>query len=161
MLKRIIAIVILTLTVVSCKNESKQDNVITETSNENTFEMLLEEYYEDGLKLNPLNATFAGDNRYNDRFPNILSNDYINELKSHYTSYKEKALAIDNTTLTKEEQMTKDILLWECNINLEALTFRTDLFPIDQMWSVNLVVGQLASGASAQPFKTVSDYENC
>ena len=160
MLKRIIAIVILTLTVVSCKNESKQDNVITETSNENTFEMLLEEYYEDGLKLNPLNATFAGDNRYNDRFPNILSNDYINELKSHYTSYKEKALAIDNTTLTKEEQMTKDILLWECNINLEALTFRTDLFPIDQMWSVNLVVGQLASGASAQPFKTVSDYEN-
>ncbi|MEM8501029.1 MAG: DUF885 domain-containing protein, partial [Pseudomonadota bacterium] len=35
-----------------------------------------------------------------------------------------------------------------------------DLMPIDQMWSVNLIIGQLASGASAQPFDTVEDYEN-
>jgi uncharacterized protein (DUF885 family) len=32
--------------------------------------------------------------------------------------------------------------------------------PIDQMWSPHLMFGQLASGASAQPFKTVEDYRN-
>ncbi len=32
--------------------------------------------------------------------------------------------------------------------------------PIDQMWSANLFMGQLASGVSSQPFKTVEDYEN-
>lgn len=160
MLKKILLTTFIIVSIMSCKTDTKEQTTETTTTTDNTFEMLLEQYYEDGLKLNPLNATFAGDNRYNDQFPNILSDDYLKALQSHYTTYKEKALAIDDATLTKEEKMTKDILLWECNINLEALTFRTDLFPIDQMWSVNLVVGQLASGASAQPFKTVSDYEN-
>ena len=28
------------------------------------------------------------------------------------------------------------------------------------MWGVNLVMGQFASGTSAQPFKTIKDYRN-
>ena len=32
--------------------------------------------------------------------------------------------------------------------------------PINQMWTVNLTMGTLGSGSSAQPFKTVKDYEN-
>ena len=32
--------------------------------------------------------------------------------------------------------------------------------PIDQFWSINLLIGQFASGASAQPFKTKDDYNN-
>ena len=62
--------------------------------------------------------------------------------------------------LSDSQKMSKAVLQWDCDINLERLTFRQDLFPIDQMWSVNLVIGQLASGASAQPFKTVEDYKN-
>ena len=31
------------------------------------FDTLLDNYYEDGLKLNPVSATYAGDNRYNDQ----------------------------------------------------------------------------------------------
>jgi len=157
MIKKMLALLFFSVLFIACKNETTTEEPVNMSAEFNT---MLDNYYEDGLKLNPLNATFSGDNRYNDQFPNVLSDDYTNELKAHYTGYKEKLSQFKNESLTESEQMSRAILIWECDINLEGLTFRTDLFPIDQMWSVNLVVGQLASGASAQPFVTVEDYDN-
>ncbi len=162
MLKNTLLIVMISLAFSACKNESKEKK---ETKTENNvsaaFNKMLDNYYQEGLKLNPLNATFSGDTRYNDSFPNFLSDEYTAELKTYYTNYKEKASKFDDADLSETEKMSKDILLWECNINLEALTFKNSTyFPIDQMWSVNLMMGQLASGSSAQPFKTVEDYNN-
>jgi uncharacterized protein (DUF885 family) len=162
MLKNTLLIVMISLAFSACKNESKEKK---ETKTENNvsaaFNKMLDNYYQEGLKLNPLNATFSGDTRYNDSFPNFLSDEYTAELKTYYTNYKEKASKFDDADLSETEKMSKDILLWECNINLETLTFKnSEYFPIDQMWSVNLMMGQLASGSSAQPFKTVEDYNN-
>lgn len=125
------------------------------------FDSLLNNYYEDGLRLNPIAATTSGDMRYNAEFPNFLSPAYEDSLRNYYSTYKEKALAFDDAQLSESEQMSKEILLWECNMNLETLEFDKEKFlPIDQMWSVNLFMGQLASGAGAQPFNTVKDYED-
>ncbi|MCR9264567.1 MAG: DUF885 domain-containing protein [Flavobacteriaceae bacterium] len=141
----------------SCKNEPKNE----ETPSKSTeFATVLDNYYEDGLKLNPLQATMAGDHRYDDSFPNMLSDVYKGESKAYYEGYKEKLSQFPDESLTESEQMSKAILLWECNINLDEFNFNADLTPIDQMWSPNLFVGQLASGSSAQPFNTVEDYEN-
>ncbi len=124
------------------------------------FNTMLEEYYEEGLILNPLNATTAGDNRYNNSFPNTLSDAYIAQSKTYYNSYLDKLAQYSDANLSESEQMSRAILKWECEINLDRLNYRQDLVPIDQMWSVNLIFGQLASGSSAQPFKTVEDYNN-
>lgn len=124
----------------------------------NTFNQMLDDYYEDGLKLNPMAATVAGDNRYNNSFPNTLSDEYQAELKAYYSSYLEKLTQFIDEDLTENQKMSKAVLRWNCDINLKRLTFKEDFFPIDQMWSVNLRIGQFASGASAQPFKTVEDY---
>jgi len=123
------------------------------------FITLLAHYYDDGLKLNPLNATFQGDNRYNDTLPNFLSDAYKKELVNYYQTYLERAEKFDDAKLSESEQMSKAILKWECEINLEGLTFE-QYTPIDQMWSMNLMMGQLASTTSAQPFKTTEDYVN-
>lgn len=158
-MKKIIAIACLALMIVACKDDAKE----TSTKEKNVtaeFNSLLENYYEDGLKLNPLTATSAGDNRYNDLFPNILSDDYQAKAKAYYTKYNEKLKTFSDSNLSDNEKMTKAIVKWECDINLEAFNFRGDLRPIDQMWSPHLTVGQLASGASFQPFKTVEDYNN-
>lgn len=130
------------------------------TEQSEAFNQMLDNYYEDGLKLNPLQATFAGDNRYNDQFPNILSDEYVAQVKSHYNKYKEQLNTYDESLMSDSEKMTMAILKWECDINLEGFNYSQDLRPIDQMWSPHLIVGQLASGASAQPFKTVEDYQN-
>ncbi|WP_282051180.1 DUF885 domain-containing protein [Maribacter aquivivus] len=123
------------------------------------FITLLAHYYDDGLKLNPLAATFQGNNKYNDTLPNFLSDSYKKELINYYTKYLEKAEKFDNAQLSESELMSKAILKWECEVNLEGLAFE-QYTPIDQMWSMNLMMGQLAGGTSAQPFKTTEDYVN-
>ncbi|MEM8846691.1 MAG: DUF885 domain-containing protein [Bacteroidota bacterium] len=121
---------------------------------------MLDSYYEDGLKLNPINATMAGDGRYNHLFPNVLSNDFKTELKQHFITYQEKLNQFSNADLSPSEQMSKAVLQWECEMNINEFNFNKDRTPIDQMWSINLFMGQLASGVSAQPFATVEDYDD-
>ena len=121
---------------------------------------MLEDYYQDTLKLIPLNATFNGDHRYNDQFTNLISKEYRSSLRTHFSHYLEELTQYDDAALSSSEHMSKALLRWECDLGLEGLAFPEHLRPIDQMWSVNLLVGQLASGASAQPFNTVEDYDN-
>lgn len=159
MLKNTSLLLILTVLATSCtdKKTSQKDNQAVSA----TFDSILDNYYEDGLKLNPISATTSGDMRYNDQFPDFLSESYRDSLKSYYERYQDAAEDIDDSALSETEHLSKEILLWECELNLETLTFDKDKYmPIDQMWSVNLFMGQLASGAGSQPFKTTQDYEN-
>lgn len=158
-MKKLILLSCLVLGLASCKNDTKTSTDVA-TNKSETFNTMLENYYEDGLKLNPLNATAAGDNRFNDQFPNPLSKAHTSNLKAYYNKYNDLLKNIDETQLSESETMTKAVLQWECDINLEKFNFREDLRPVDQMWSLNLNFGQLASGASSQPFKTVKDYNN-
>lgn len=156
-MKKITILATALIAMASCKNEPKTEETPSKSAE---FATVLDNYYEDGLKLNPLQATLAGDHRYDDLFPNTLSDVYQEESKAYYEGYKERLSQFPDESLTESEQMSKAILLWECNINLDEFNFNADLTPIDQMWSPNLFVGQLASGSSAQPFNTVEDYEN-
>ncbi len=156
MMNRIILLFVLVV-MVSCKNDTSKT---VETKADNTFSELLKDYSEEGYELDPMKATNAGDNRFNTKFPNILSDEFKAKKKAYYTKYKDALANIDTSTLTATEKMSKAVLEWDCNINLEAMTFKKDLMPIDQMWSKNLDFNQLAGGTNAQPFKTVEDYKN-
>ena len=158
-MKKLVNLLCVVVLIVSCKNDAKDANT-DDKAIAAQFSSMLENYYEDGLKLNPLNATFAGDNRFNDLYPNTLSDAYVAKAKAHFNKYNDELKTFDDSKLSDSEKMTKAIVQWECDINLEAFNYRADLRPIDQMWSPHLMVGQLASGASAQPFKTVEDYNN-
>ncbi|APG64070.1 hypothetical protein LPB136_01220 [Tenacibaculum todarodis] len=159
MKKILLSIFAISLVLVSCKNETSNE---AKTVSENTeFNQLLKEYNEGKLKLNPINATYAGDNRFNDQFPNTISKEYKLATKDFYTNYKTKLENFKDDALTESQQMSKAVLDWDCDMALAQNSFKNDaLMPINQMWTINLTMGQLASGSSAQPFKTVQDYEN-
>ena len=145
---------------ISCGDEKKNDTPET-AKNEISFAAFLDDYYQKGLELNPLSATSAGDNRYNDQFPNFLSEEHQEKMKTHYRTFKNDLKNYDDANLSESEQLSKAVLNWDCDMNLRQLSFKNDaLMPINQMWTLNLSVGQLASGAGAQPFKTVEDYQN-
>jgi uncharacterized protein (DUF885 family) len=141
---------------VSCKNEASQ----TENATNLNFNKMLDAFYEAELKLKPIEATERGEEKYNNSFPNILSDEYRHKIKVHYTNYLNQLKEFDDSSLSESEKMSKEVLKWECEINLKGQEFRQDYFPINQMWTVNLKMGQFASGTSAQPFKTVKDYQN-
>lgn len=145
----------------ACKTDKTQKENTTIASEKNEgFSTMLNDFYEEGLKLNPLNATSAGDNRYNNLLPNALSEDFSTKEKAYYQNFKTKAESYKDSQLNKTQQLSRNVLIWDCNINLERFNFREDLTPINQMWTQQLTIGQLASGKSSQPFKTVKDYEN-
>ena len=159
-MKNFLIALISLIVIFSCQSEKKATKAETKVAKVNSdFDQVLEDYYQEGLKLNPLIATSQGDNRYNDYMPDFLSKDYQDQLKNYYVNYKNKANAFEDSALSDTQRMSKDILIWECDINLEGMEFDSDLTPINQMWTLQLNIGQLASGASAQPFKTVEDYE--
>ncbi|WP_108808416.1 DUF885 domain-containing protein [Aquimarina spinulae] len=161
MIKKMLFIACFAMIFTACKNEATATKEPEEKVDVSAkFNEMLDNYYEEGLQLNPVQATFAGDNRFNDQFPNPLADETVNKTKAYFKKYKEQLAQFDDATLSESEKMTKAILNWECDMNLERFNFKQDYFPIDQMWSINLVAGQLASGASAQPFKTVQDYNN-
>ena len=160
MTKTIFTMFCIALLITRCKKEtSSEANAMSEDHTE-AFNKMLDDYYEEGLVLNPLNATMVGDNRYNDKFPNILSDEWAASAKAYYEKFLNRLSEFEDESLSESEKMTKAILKWECEINLEGFNYNQDQRPIDQMWSPHLFVGQLASGASMQPFNTVEDYQN-
>ena len=123
-------------------------------------EKLFADYYEERLRLYPMEATYAGDNRYNDQLPNNLTEEFRASEKAFYQKYLSALKGVDRQRLPAEEQLSCDILQWECEVQLDQLRFPTHLMPINQFESLHLSIGQWAGGTSAQPFKTVRDYEN-
>lgn len=145
---------------VSCEQQKAEVSVSNPDQVKQQFAKMLEDYYEGTLALDPLAATTYGEEQFNAEFPNYLSKVYKDSSIAFYARYKVMAEGFENKFLSANDTMSKEVLLWECDMNLNALKFRTELFPIDQMWSRNFDMGQFASGIGAQPFKTVADYEN-
>ena len=148
---------LLVVCILACKTDATSNKTTTKKVD---LSKTLADYYEGTLQLNPLNATFAGDARFNDQFPDFNSKEYIAKYKAFYTSTKQTLADIDKSQLSANDRMSYEILDWDCTIALQEAESGYELTPIDQMWSANLMVGQLASGASAQPFATPEDYDN-
>ena len=141
----------------SCQ-QTKSGKVSEETSK--SLNKLFEEYYDGYMQLNPVWATEFGDYRFNDLFPNFLTQSYIEKLRDFYTSCKEKLAEYDQSELSESDRLNLDILKWECDIGLEGLNFKQELLPINQFASVDLYLATMAGGTYVQPFRNTEDYDN-
>lgn len=124
------------------------------------LEQLYVDYWEASLKLNPLQATFVGDERYNDQLPNFFSPEYRDESIAFSADWLKKFEAINPDDVTGQTRLSYDIMVRSLKLDLEGNQFRTDLMPLNQFGNIVGSFAQLGSGTSAQPFKTVQDYDN-
>lgn len=130
------------------------------TDDKTGLDKLLNDYYEENLELFPVTATSIGDNRYNDKWPNYISQTVINELKDFYGKYKENLSKINRNNLSENDKINYDVLEWECKLGLEGLQHKDYLMPLNPIFSQHLFVPQMASGNDVQPFGTAKDYDN-
>ncbi|PSL49939.1 uncharacterized protein (DUF885 family) [Chitinophaga niastensis] len=121
---------------------------------------LADRYYNESMALNPIQATFNGENQYNDQLPIDISAGYRAKADSFYASYQQAIKGIDTSALSSNDRITYDMLQREFDMSREALTFHDQLMPVQQFGCLPITMAQLGSGASAQPFKTLKDYEN-
>ena len=124
------------------------------------FNKMLDDYYNERMKLFPLEATQNGDNRYNDQLPADFTDSYRSMLKDSYDKYLTSVTSFKRDELDSNDAISFDIFKREMDIRLQELQFHSNYIPANQLWGLPLMMGQLGSGSGSQPFKTVNDYDN-
>lgn len=140
---------------VAC-SQKEEKNIIPNQS----FNKMLDNYYEDYLKLNPLEATQINDFRYNDQLPIDISNTHRHALKTFYKRYQDSLQRYDRALLPDAQQLSFDVLARELSFRQELLEYPEHLMPVQQMWGMALTMPQIGSGQSFQPFKTPKHYDD-
>jgi uncharacterized protein (DUF885 family) len=123
-------------------------------------QQLFADYWEESLQLYPLNATYVGDSRYNDQLPNHLSPEFRARELAFLQKWLARVNAVDLAALGPQDQLSAQILRRELEQGIEAHKYPAHLAPLNQFYSFANQMAQLGSGTSAQPFKTVQDYDN-
>ena len=125
-----------------------------------TLNRLYGEYWEELLRLNPIQATFQGDPRYNDQLPNFLTEESRRENHAFIERWLRKIETIGDTGLSGQDLLSYEIFVKNAKDSLEGEKFPGYLMPIDQFTNLGGLAAQLGSGTNAQPFKTVKDYDD-
>lgn len=120
----------------------------------------MNKYWDENARLFPLQATANGDNRYNDQLPNDQAAAFRDTLRNYYQTYLDEIKKLDRSQLDANNKISYDIFVYEMNSQLDGLKLNIWMMPFNQFWGLPLMLGQLGSGSSIQPFKTVKDYDN-
>lgn len=121
---------------------------------------LFSDYYDDNLQLNPLSATFNGDPRFNDQLPNFFGPGHRAKQLQFQEEYLDQIEQIDRASLSSEHQLSYDIFRRDRQQAIAGHDHPGHLQPINQFRNITNTLARLGSGKSAQPFKTVQDYDN-
>jgi uncharacterized protein (DUF885 family) len=124
------------------------------------LEALYEDFFETSLELNPLRATFMGDHRWSDRWPNSLGEEHRERMLEHHKDFLAQLREIGDEGLEGQDLLSYRMFENERGRAIEGAEYPGHLLPINQFRNpVNTLV-MLGSGDGAQPFNTVEDYYN-
>lgn len=123
------------------------------------LERLYDEYWEASMRLNPLQATFQGDARYNDQLPNILSAAWRQQSHDFTTQWLGKVEKVGSEGLQGQDLLSYEIFVRDARASLAAERYPSWMMPISQYYNIGSIMAILGAGAGAQPFNTVKDYD--
>ncbi|MEQ1437962.1 DUF885 family protein [Fontimonas sp. SYSU GA230001] len=154
-MKRILPVLIVTIFLGACATAAPPAAVAPAAD----VQKLFADYWEEYLQLYPLEATFAGDERYDDRLPNMLAPDFRAREHAFRRKWLERVQALDTAQLGDQDRLSVEIFLRDRTEALEGERFPEHLLPLNQFYSFANLAAQLGSGTSAQPFRTVAQHE--
>lgn len=152
-------IFILSLFVMSCK---KTDSPFVGNTGFGSADLdtIAAQYYEEYLKLYPLEATSQGDERYNDQLPNNISPEFIKKEIAFYNSVLNQLKIVDYHRLNNDQKVVFDVLEYTLIDKQERYAHHPEYIPFTQFSGLPLDFPMLGSGSGIQPFKTEKDYDN-
>ncbi|HBN55082.1 MAG TPA: DUF885 domain-containing protein [Stenotrophomonas sp.] len=128
--------------------------------NASRLNRIYDEYWDASMRLNPLQATFQGDPRFNDQLPNFLSPASRQQAHDFMVEWLGKAEAVGKDGLQGQDLLSYEIFVRDAHTSLAAERYPAWMLPINPYNNLASLVAVLGSGAGAQPFRTVKDYEN-
>ncbi|TQM05454.1 uncharacterized protein (DUF885 family) [Stenotrophomonas maltophilia] len=123
------------------------------------LERLYDEYWDASMRLNPLQATFQGESRYNDQLPNILSASWRQQSHDFTTQWLGKVEKLGSDGLQGQDLLSYEIFVRDARASLAAERYPSWMMPISQYYNIGSIMAILGAGAGAQPFNTVQDYD--
>lgn len=124
------------------------------------LDRLYAEYWEEVLKLNPIQATFQGDPRYNDQMPDFYSAEFRAQARKFTERWLKRIEAVGADGLSGQDLLSYQIFVEDARESIESDKYPSWMLPVDQMSNIVTLAAMMGSGSGAQPFKTVKDYEN-
>jgi uncharacterized protein (DUF885 family) len=123
---------------------------------------LLEQYSKEYYALNPLEATQAGINDYNNQIEITISEGYIKKAKALNQKYLNQLAVISKAGLTASELLSIDVLTYKLKSENERLYNSLGFYrPVDQfVFSFPTRFATLGSGAGFIPFNTEKNYRD-
>ncbi|MCL7713497.1 DUF885 domain-containing protein [Stenotrophomonas mori] len=121
---------------------------------------LYDEYWDAAMRLNPLQATFQGDPRFNDQLPNFLSPASRQQARDFMVEWLGKVEAIGSEGLQGQDLLSYEIFVRDAHVSLAAAEHPSWMLPINPHNNLASLIAVLGSGTGAQPFRTIKDYEN-
>ena len=119
------------------------------------FERIMEEQWQRRLNENPVSASYLGDKRANQDWPDI-SNAAVRERQKKDREVLDKIRSIDPATLPESEQLNYRLFLYNYERAVDAQRFDRHLLPFSQRGGIQLE-HETAEGLS---FQTKQDYED-
>ena len=121
---------------------------------------LVDDYQARWLELNPLEATEAGEHRYDDRFGDYLSDAWLADALALEQDSLAALEQLDPSKLQGEERLTYEAFRYGRRLAAEAFRYPSELMPpLHPAGGVPMRFALLGSGAGGQPFRSVRDYE--
>lgn len=124
------------------------------------LDALYAQFWDELLRMNPVQATFQGDSRYNDQLPDFGSAEYRARSRKFNQDWLRRVEAIGPEGLQGQALLSYEIFVRGAKNSLAGDRFPGWMQPINQMGGMPSFAVQLGSGTGAQPFKTVQDYEH-
>ncbi|MDP9273009.1 MAG: DUF885 domain-containing protein, partial [Chloroflexota bacterium] len=104
---------------------------------------LADRFWERVLELDPVQATILGDDRYDDRLPDLGPEGRAAEAALSHEVLRD-ASAIDADRLSAEQVITRDMLLLVAGNSLEALDHKLYQLAVDHIWGVQTLLVRVA-----------------
>ena len=117
---------------------------------------LFDDYWQDKLKHDPEFATYLGDKRYDSELTDH-SPAAVNDALARGRQFIDRLSGIDTTGLSKQDQLSAELLLRTLIEDQEAAPFKEWQMPVTQYEGIQVDLPQLATHTS---FDTVDDYDH-
>ncbi len=119
------------------------------------FHQFLEEHWEWKLEANPLEATYLGDKRYNDRWPDLRP-ETLQDEQQQLRKFLKRLRTIDSSQLQGEDAVSYQLFERKLRMEIEGFQYGWHFVPFNQRGGIQ-TANEIADQLS---FKTVKDYED-
>jgi uncharacterized protein (DUF885 family) len=113
--------------------------------------------WERQLRENPIGASYLGDARYNDRWPD-LSPAAISAQEQEVRDSRAKLLTIDRDALSAADQLNYDIYLYQLDDNIAGFRFPTEDMPVTHDSGVHVIADQMMQALRFDKTKDYADW---